>query len=286
VAYENEENLKIEVTGEYLLGSDEDAPMTLAVSSKGEIVTGINQAPAVIKERKQNKHLRIFASSSNKITPKLQKQVFTPSIPFDSEIYQRQTRFNGEENLLAISSTSGDISINSFPQLEQIKSMKADGDVLSVDFSLAENDTVFLLDCRLTQIAFVSPKTFQVFPFRESKRTRLQNKKTFNELHTAASQQFSSKLPKPTMSYRAIRFLSPTKILCAINERTSKKAYFGIYILNLTQGWRETLKPLPKRVKGVTSMDYSPSREMIAIATSEMSINVFNAETFAVCLSH
>jgi hypothetical protein len=84
------------------------------------------------------------------------------------------------------------------------------------------------------------------------------------------------------MSFRAVRFLSPTKILCAINERTAKRAHFGVYILNLSHGWREALKPLPKRIKGITSMDYSASRRMIAIATSDMSINIFHPDTYAV----
>ena len=114
--------------------------------TQGDIVTGINQSTAIIKEKKQNRHLRIFDSSkSNKITSKIQKQIFTPSIPFDSENYQRQTRFNRivDANLLAIASTAGDLSIVSFPGLEQVHSIKADGDILSLDFSPADNDTVF-----------------------------------------------------------------------------------------------------------------------------------------------
>jgi hypothetical protein len=75
---------------------------------------------------------------------KVQKEIFAPTLPFDTDIYQRLTRFNrlGDPTLLGISLTSGDLSILSFPSLETVYSMKAEGDVLSMDFSPAANDTV------------------------------------------------------------------------------------------------------------------------------------------------
>ena len=84
------------------------------------------------------------------------------------------------------------------------------------------------------------------------------------------------------MSYRCLQFISPTKLLCAINDRTTKSAYFGVYILNLEKGWRETTRKLPSRIRGVTSMDVSHSRRMIAVASSDMAVNIFHMDTFAV----
>jgi len=137
-----------------VLSSDEDAPMTLAVTSKvfrrlrstdgkGTIVTGINQSESFISENKQNRHLRFF-KSSGQISPKLAKQVFTPSIPFNTDQYQRLTRFNRlqDPNLLAISSNSGDLSILSFPSLDIVYSTSVSEDISSIDFSPADNDTV------------------------------------------------------------------------------------------------------------------------------------------------
>ena len=101
-----------------------------------------------------NKHLRIFEITSGKtlkITPKLQKQVFPISTPFNPDHYQRQTRFNRstDPSLLAIASTSGDLSVVSFPTLDTLYSTKADGEIYSLDFSPADNDTVIALVSQL-----------------------------------------------------------------------------------------------------------------------------------------
>lgn len=147
----------------YPLASEEDAPMTLAVTAQvtsltvhaltkqGTIVTGINQSNSAIMERKQNKHLRVFelvSMGSSKVIPKAQKQVFATLTPAGTEHYQRLTRFNRltDPNLLALASTSGELAVLSFPDLEQIYFTKEDGDIYSLDFSPAENDTVHLLD--------------------------------------------------------------------------------------------------------------------------------------------
>src|SRR5438046_6395979 len=106
------------------------------------IVTGINQSESIISSKNQNKHLRIFESTGSKIQLKQQKEIFPPSTPFNQDDYQRQTKFNPPTNLLAISSTSGSLSILSFPTLESIYSTTADGDIYSLDFSPADNDIV------------------------------------------------------------------------------------------------------------------------------------------------
>lgn len=67
-----------------------------------------------------------------------------------------------------------------------------------------------------------------------------------------------------------------------MNDRTTKSAYFGVYILNFEKGWREITRKLPSRIKGVTSMDVSHSRRMIAVASSDMAVNIFHMDTFAV----
>lgn len=105
----------------------------------------------------------------------------------------------------------------------------------------------------------------------------------FHELHVAATQSGTFHPAQPSMTYRCARFLSPTKVLCAINDRTTKRSYFGVYVLNLDKGWRDSSpKRLPSRIRGVTSMDVSSARRMIAISTSDMSIIVFHVDTFAV----
>ena len=131
-------------------------------------------------------------------------------------------------------------------------------------------------------MAYITSKTLQIIPFRDSKRIRLQNKKIFNELSGVASKAATYHPSKTSMSYRCLQFISPTKLVCAINDRTTRSAYFGIYILNLEKGWRESVRKLPPRIRGVTSMDVSHSKRMIAVATSDMAVNIFHMDTFAV----
>jgi len=82
--------------------------------------------------------------TSGKLLAKSQKQVFPISTPFSSEEYQHQTCFNRlvDPTLLAIASTAGYLYILSFPGLEEVYTTKADGDIYSLDFSPADNDTV------------------------------------------------------------------------------------------------------------------------------------------------
>ena len=117
-------------------------------------------------------------------------------------------------------------------------------------------------------------------PFRDSKRVRAQNKKTFQELAAVASS--SADFPSHgTQTFRVVRFLTPTKLICAINNRVAKRAYLGTFVLNLEKGWREVSpKQLPASVKGVTSMDVT--KGMVVVASTDMAINVLSSDTFSV----
>ena len=117
-------------------------------------------------------------------------------------------------------------------------------------------------------------------PFRDSKRVRAQNKKTFQELAAVASS--SADFPSHgTRTFRAVRFLTPTKFICAINDRVAKRAYLGTFVLNLEKGWREVSpKHLPASIKSVTSMDVT--KGMVVVASSDMAISVFSSDTFSV----
>ena len=117
-------------------------------------------------------------------------------------------------------------------------------------------------------------------PFRDSKRVRAQNKKTFQELAAAASS--SADFPSQgRQTFRVVRFLTRTKLICAINDRVAKRAYLGTFVLNLEKGWREVLpKQLPAGVKGVTSMDVT--KGMVVVASTDMAINVLSSDTCSV----
>jgi len=128
----------------------------------------------------------------------------------------------------------------------------------------------------------VTQKKLQIVPFRDSKRVRLQNKKIFHELYEAASKGCSYDLHAP-LTFRCARFISPTKAICGVNDRSAKKAYFQSYVLNMERGWRQLApKQLPSRIKGIVGMDVSYSRRMIAVSTSDMAVNIFQMDTFAV----
>lgn len=121
-----------------------------------------------------------------------------------------------------------------------------------------------------------------IVPFRDSKRIRAQNKKTFQELADIASSSasFSS---QGGQTFRAVRFLTPTKLLCAINDRAAKRAYLGTFVLNKEKGWRQVSpKQLPATVKGVTSMDIT--KGMVVLASTDMAIYVLSSDTFSVSL--
>jgi hypothetical protein len=109
---------------------------------------------------------------------------------------------------------------------------------------------------------------------------RAQNKKQFQELAAVASS--SADFPSHgTRTFRVVRFLTHTKLICAINDRVAKRAYLGTFVLNLDKGWKEVSpKQLPASIKSVTSMDVTQG--MLVIATTDMAISVFSSDTFSV----
>jgi hypothetical protein len=130
------------------------------------------------------------------------------------------------------------------------------------------------------EIAYVTTKALHILPFRDSKRTRLQNKKTFHSLSSAASK---SATYETTKSFRNVKFLTPTKVVATVNDRTAKKAYWGVYVLNTEKGWRELkLKAIGKGIKGVVGLDHCAARKVVGISTSDIAVHVFHAETFNV----
>jgi len=133
------------------------------------------------------------------------------------------------------------------------------------------------------QIAYITAKSLHILPFRDSKRTRLQNKKTFHDLHAAASKSATYETPSPGKSFRNIRFLSPTKVLATVNDRAAKKAYWAVYVLNAEVGWRESkVRGMGRGIRGVTGLDVCLKRKLIAVATSDFTVHIFHMDTFAV----
>ena len=114
---------------------------------------------------------------------------------------------------------------------------------------------------------------------------RLQNKKQLQELQAAASQPGQFKPQSLSMVYRCARFLTATTVLCILNDRTAKRAYFGRYIVNIEQGWRQVApRPLSSKIKAVTGMDVNRPRRMVAVATNDMTVHIFHMDTLAVLL--
>ena len=133
---------------------------------------------------------------------------------------------------------------------------------------------------------YITTKSLHILPFRNSKRVRLQNKKQLQELQAAGSQSGDFK-PPSSMVFRCARFLNATTVLCILNDRAAKRVYFGQYIVNVEQGWRQlNPKPLSSRIKAVTGMDVNRTRRMVAIATNDMAVHVFHMDTFSVPLTH
>ena len=127
---------------------------------------------------------------------------------------------------------------------------------------------------------YITSKSLHVLPFRDSKRVRAQNKKTFQDLADIASSS-ATFAAQGTKTFRVVRFLTPTKLLCAINDRAAKRAYLGTFVLNRDKGWRQVSpKQLPANIKGVTSMD--TTKGMVAVASTDMAIYLLSSDTFSV----
>ena len=70
-----------------------------------------------------------------------------------------------------------------------------------------------------------------------------------------------------------------------MNDRTAKRAYWAVYVLNTEIGWRECkLRGMGMGIKGVTGLDVCFKRRLVAVATSDITVHIFHMDTFAVPL--
>ncbi|ORY72905.1 quinon protein alcohol dehydrogenase-like superfamily [Leucosporidium creatinivorum] len=268
---------------EYELSKTEDAPMSVAVEPTTKtLIAGINSAVDKLKEG-TNENLRVFEYDDEAIKYIKQKQTITS---VNEDHYQKVATFSrsasssssekadeksSTQSLLAIGSTNSQLSLLTFPELEEVfPPIEYEGEELfDVDFN---DDTSLLLGASSSKLCVWSTK------------------KAEGESAQEAVQVIERPVLKKTLActFRAAKFgrhSTSTNLYTIVNASPSvrsrkpgpgeKKSFVSLWD---TKTW--TLKKTRTvSQKPVTAFDVSDDGTLLAYGSSDLSVGVLDAVT-------
>ncbi|KAL0088233.1 hypothetical protein F4703DRAFT_1502010 [Phycomyces blakesleeanus] len=238
----------------YEVPEGEDAPMCLAVHpTDHSVVAGINASKKEI-EAGVNKHCRVFRVTEENFTLHNAVQISTSK---KEEEYQKVVRFSEDGSLVAVGTSDGHAEVFKYPSFESNgPTIKFDDEVLDVDIGL-ENDKLTCVTRDAIKLVTIrgknSGKILQTLPVSAiNKKRRLQ--------------------------FRSFRYGrgAVKDVGFAVVNGVDKPAG---YVVRLNPYTFETIKVHQVSKKPITAMCTSFDGAILAIASSDLSITLFDASS-------
>ncbi|KAI9023860.1 quinon protein alcohol dehydrogenase-like superfamily [Phycomyces nitens] len=244
----------------YDVPAGEDAPMCLAVHPTDHyVVAGINEPTKEI-EAGFNKHCRVFHVTEEEFTLNNSIQVSTSK---KADEYQKVARFSEDGSLVAVGTSDGHAEVFKYPSFTSNgPAIKFDDEVLDVDIGL-DNDK---LTC-VTRDAL--------------KLITIRGKNAGKVLQTLPAASIDK---KRKMQFRSFRYGrgAVKDVGFAIVNCTDKPAG---YVARLNAYTFETIKIHKVSKKPITAMCTSFDGAVLAIASSDFTITLFDASSMQVKFS-
>ncbi|KAG0234428.1 hypothetical protein BGW42_006638 [Actinomortierella wolfii] len=238
------------------LSREEDAPMSINVHPKEDVVAfGINSSNNKIKAG-ENENCRIFQLASDSITPIHNKTTLVSRNPED---YQKVARFNKTGTILATGGTDGVIAMLKYPSLTTHKpatQMKGH-EILDIDFS--EDDTK----------ALISEQNLWIFSTETGKVLEV----ITNPVHS-----------KKKFNFRACRFgRGPFRqvLYTVVNGPPKQKPFVCIWD---AERWIR-LRTMTVGPRPITSCALSPDGKLIAFGSADQGIRICSAKSLQVLMT-
>ncbi|GAA5828040.1 hypothetical protein JCM5353_003160 [Sporobolomyces roseus] len=291
---------------EHELSKEEDAPMTIAIHRPSKtIAAGINSDLASLKEGR-NENLRIFSYEDGEegtITYEKRKQTLHS---LDPDHYQKVTAFSRSPNpltppLLAIGSTSSQLSLVSLPNLNNVLSEELKGyegeEIFDVDFN---DDGEMLVGTSSTKLCVWSTSSTNSNSGKEKEKGKASSEEG-GEGEEEDSLEPLQVIERPILkkelacTFRAAKFgrqstssnlytvvnASPSSSSSAKGKgrkkasQGSKKSFVSLWDTN---EWK-LLKTRTIGMKPITSFDVSEDGTLLAYGSSDLSIGILDAIT-------
>ncbi|GAA5888882.1 hypothetical protein JCM5296_005030 [Sporobolomyces johnsonii] len=256
---------------EHELSKEEDAPMTIAVHRESKaLVAGINSDVKML-EKGMNENLRVFSYDDSSIKYEKRKQTITST---DPDHYQKVTAFSRSPSspLLAIGSTNSQLSLLSYPDLDEVfPSITYDGEeVFDADF-----------DDSGEMLAGTSSNKLCVW----STKPVVDKDKPHEPLQVIERPVLKKEL---ACTFRAAKFgrkATSTNLYTVVNAspagRTrkppagSKKAFVSLWD---ARSWK-LVKTRTVSQKPITAFDVSEDGTLLAYGSSDLSVGILDAVT-------
>ncbi|KAI7855953.1 WD40-repeat-containing domain protein [Circinella umbellata] len=259
ISYKVEPRRKdIEEEAVYELSNNEDAPMCIdAHPTEAIVISGINSTEENIKKG-ENKNCRVFKVLESNF--ELEKAVSTINSK-SSEDYQKVIRFNSDGTLFATGSSNGQVNIFSYPDIKSmcdtIHSGKEDDEIMDVDISLEKDKMIFLLRDAI-------------------KLVNLRGRHTGKVKQTISPSTFDK---KQKLQFRAFRY---GRTYCKDFAYLIANGSNGGYIIKLNAYTLEQVQMLKISKKPITAFCISQDGGIIATATSDYTLNIFESNSLRV----
>ncbi|KAL1946583.1 hypothetical protein VTO73DRAFT_14687 [Trametes versicolor] len=278
--YHAEGDKKLELLHELELASGEDAPMSIAAHpQREEIVCGVNSSQDALHSG-QNQNCRVYNVKDNKIS--LSTTRSTLELKGEDDDYQRVSVFSPDGKYLAVAGTR-DLSVLDYPTLEPVgSSIHLDkGEIFDATFS--SKTLVVASTVNLFAYALPSDEDGDAGAKKEGKPAALDLVKTIDRPELPGDDAGGS--------FRAVRHHpQDEKVLYTIvntvppRTRTKSSPRRAFLCKWDTETWKVTFK---RKIsdRQVTCFDISPDGKLIAFGSSDLTVGVVDAHTFAPLLT-
>ncbi|KAI0080678.1 WD40 repeat-like protein [Panus rudis PR-1116 ss-1] len=268
----------MELLDELELDKGEDAPMSMAASlDDKEIICGINSSEEQLKV-KQNQNCRVFGIKDGKLVSR--STTSTLSILSEEDDFQKVTVLSPDHSLLAAAGTK-DLSVLKYPSLEPLSS--------AITISKGE-----IYDAAFSSSTLVIATTVNLLIYNLPDDTDSEKKAGKHKATSSASLQLLKTVDRPELpgkdagsSFRAIRFHpdNPKFLYAVLNTvppRTRTKSLpRRAFICKFDTDTWKVLKVRKVSDKGVTCFDISPNGRFLAFGSSDLTVGIIDAQTFA-----
>ncbi|KAF9004776.1 hypothetical protein BDQ17DRAFT_1424609 [Cyathus striatus] len=278
--YEIDDNLAIALKAEFQLGSDEDAPMSMAAHvESSSVVCGVNSSLDKM-QKGENENCRLFTVDGDKIELVRTKGTLTGS--GEEDTYQKVTVLSPDGTLLAVAGAET-LSLLSFPSLVPVAApVNCDNEIYDAAFT---NDTL-IIATTVNLLVYALPDTKQS-PSKKGKKKTFDTSKTVSlELKTKVD------IPKSlgdSSIFRSLKLspIDPNVAYTVVNttltrsQRGKSVARPGhVCKWNIDSWTMEKSRKVGD--KGITCFDISADGRFLGYGSSDLSIGMLDAKTLAV----
>ncbi|KAI0824670.1 WD40 repeat-like protein [Trametes gibbosa] len=279
--YRADGDKKLDLVHELELASGEDAPMSIAAHpQREEIVCGINSAQDALQDG-QNQNCRVYDVKENKISLSTTRSTLT--INGEDDDYQKVTVFSPDGKYLAVAGTR-DLSVLDYPTLDLAAS--------SVHLDKGE-----IFDATFSSKTLVVASTVNLFVYALPSDEDSEGAEDGKQVQPA-SLKLVQTIERPELpgkdagsSFRAARYHpQDEKVLYTISNtvpprtRTKSSPRRAFICKWDTETWTVVHKRQISD-KQVTCFDVSPDGKLLAFGSSDLTVGVVDAQTFAPLLT-